>query len=282
MIFKGERLMELGPSRVAFITGGANGIGRGTARQLARRGVRVVSFDTDEEGSRSLEWEIPLACGLVCDCGDRAQAARAFADAMARFGRVDILVNNVGSFVESSFLEDAYERAMDNLEQTLRVCLMSAYAFTQLAAPVMAKQGEGAVINVLTNHVHRDVCRVSPREHAYDAAKYAQLSLNMSMAAELGPRGIRVNAVDPASTATKMLRDFFAARGLELSAEAIGRMTGTPSLLTEDEVGTAICHLVQWEDPAPEGRNYLLRFREDCENLNRQGRDGHVYPGTAQ
>ena len=76
MIFKGERLMELGPSRVAFITGGANGIGRGTARQLARRGVRVVSFDTDEEGSRSLEWEIPLACGLVCDCGDRAQAAR--------------------------------------------------------------------------------------------------------------------------------------------------------------------------------------------------------------
>lgn len=259
--------MKLGYQRVAFVTGGANGIGRGTVRQLAGRGVQVVSFDKDEKGSRALELENSLVCGLVCDCGDRAQIARVFGEALAYFGRVDILVNNVGSFVESSFLEDTYEQAMDSLEQMFRVCLMSTYAFTQLAAPVMARQGEGAIINVLTNHVHRDVCRVSPREHAYDAAKYAQLSLNMSMAAELESRGIRVNAVSPASTATPMLRDHLAARGLELNAEAIGRLTGTASLLTEEEVGMAICNLIEWEDPAPVGQDHLLRFRRDCEDL---------------
>lgn len=266
--------MDLGPHRVAFITGGANGIGQGTARQLAQQGVRVVSFDTDEAGNQALAQSSPQIYAVTCDCGSSAQIARAVEITLARFGRVDILVNNVGTFTESSFLRESYAQAMSNLERTLRVCVVSTYAFTQLAAPVMAAQGGGAIVNVLTNHVHRDVCRISPGEHAYDAAKYAQLSLNMTMAAELAPRGIRVNAVDPAATATRMLEEFFFARSLRATAEAVGRVTGTASLLTKDEVGMAICGLIQWKDPAPVGQNYLLRCREDCEQLRKPPEEG--------
>lgn len=260
--------MRLQPGKIAIVTGGANGIGAGTAKMLASHGVTVLSFDWDEAENRALCASNPLIHAVTCNCADYQDIRRCFETAMEQFGGVDILVNNVGSFRDSSFLKESYADAMSGFEEMVRSCAGSTYAFTQLAAPIMAARGEGAIINVLTNHVHRDICRVSAAEHAYDAAKYAQLSLNMSMAAELRPHGIRVNAVDPASTDTKMLRDFFSARGIALSAESIGRMTGTVSLLTAEEVGMAICNLIRWEDPAPVGKNYLLQFREDCERLN--------------
>lgn len=254
--------MKLGPGKVAFVTGGAGGIGAGTARMLGQRGVTVVSFDVDGTANRGREGSGVYA--VDCDCADCGAVRRAFEGALERFGRVDILVNNVGSFRTSSFLEEDYGEAMAGFEEMLRSCAGSTYAFTQLAAPVMAAQGAGAIINVLTNHVHRDICRVSPEEHAYDAAKYAQLSLNKGMAAELHDHGIRVNAVDPAATMTKMLKDFFVAQGME---EKLRRRAGEGSILTPEEVGLAICHLIEWEDPAPVGQNYLLRTRADCEGL---------------
>lgn len=258
--------MNLMPGKTAFVTGGANGIGAGAAYALARRGVTVAIFDLDEAACRAVQE--PRIHAFRCDCADYADIRRAFRAASERLGGADILINNVGGFRESSFLAESYEAATAGFDEMLRICAGSTYAFTALCAPVMAAKGEGAIINVLTNHVHRDCCRVSASEHAYDAAKYAQWSLNMSMAAELHPYGIRVNAVDPASTDTKMLRDFFAARGIALSAQSIGKMTGVASLLTPEDVGEAICGLIAWEDPAPVGKNYLLRFRADCERLS--------------
>lgn len=265
--------MQLRQGRTAYITGGAQGIGRATARMLAQKGVRVVSFDCNEDANRRLAEENSLIHAVTCDCADYTQIRTGFQSALREAGSPDILVNNAGDFVLSGFLKDSYEEGLVGLERMLRLFAGSTYAFTQLAAPHMADRG-GAIINVLTNHVHRDICRVSAQEHAYDAAKYAQLSLNMSMAVELHPRGIRVNAVDPAATLTRMLTDFFAARGMEPTVENISRMTRVGSLMMPEDVALAICNLIEWEDPAPVGKNYLLQFRRDCENLKYPPKEG--------
>ena len=156
--------MKLEQGKVAFITGGAHGIGRATAIMLAQRGLSVVSFDKDSRANRELEQINAGIYGIDCDCEDMGQIHESFCRAMERFGRVDILMNNVGAFVLSSFMKDSFETGLRGLEQMLRLFVGSTYAFTQLAAPVMAKLGEGAIVNVLTNHLHRDICRISAEE----------------------------------------------------------------------------------------------------------------------
>ena len=261
--------MKLEQGKVAFVTGGAHGIGRAAAVMLAQRGLSVISFDKDSSANRELEQTNTGIYGIDCDCEDMVQIRESFCRAIELFGRVDILVNNAGGFVLSSFMKDSFETGLRGLEQMLRLFVGSTYAFTQLAVPVMAKLGEGAIINVLTNHLHRDICRVSPEEHAYDAAKYAQMSLNMSMAVELQAYGIRVNAVDPAATYTKMLRDFLLGKGMDPTVENIAKMTRIGSLMMPEDVALAICNLIEWEDPAPVGKNFLLQYREDCEKLKK-------------
>lgn len=170
-------------------------------------------------------------------------------------------------FLHSSFIKDSFEAGLKGLEKMLRLFVGSTYAFTQLAAPIMADAGEGSIINVLTNHLHRDICRVSAEEHTYDAAKYVQMSLNMSMAVELQPYGIRVNAVDPAATYTRMLRKFFSDKDMEPTVENIAKTTRIGSLMMPKDVALAICNLIEWEDSAPVGKHFLLQNREDCEML---------------
>lgn len=275
--------MKLENGKVAFVTGGAHGIGRETAVMLARRGVNVVSFDKDASANRELEQLHRKILGIYCDCEDVKQICEGFAQAIERVGTVDILVNNAGDFVLSSFLRDPFEKGLTSLERMLRLFVGSTYAFTQLAAPIMAEAGAGAIINVLTNHLHREVCRVSPEEHAYDAAKYAQMSLNMTMAAELYPYGIRVNAVSPAATYTGMLRDFFVRKGEETTVEYITKKTNNKTLMMPQDVALAICNLIAWENPAPVGKHFLLQNREDCEKLKEIPEEGQdVYAGTAE
>lgn len=263
--------MKINENRVAFITGAANGIGKAAALMLARQGATVVSFDNDEKQNRALETLAPGIHAITCDCTDMEQIRSAFQEAIRRFQKVDILISNAGDYVDSSMLKDPYEYGLTGLERMLRLFAGSTYAFTLLAAPMMAQQREGVIINVLTNHLHRDVCRVSPEEHAYDAAKYAQMSLNMSMAVELHPYGIRVNAVDPAATYTGMLRSYFADRGMDADVASIEKVTGTGSLMMPEDVALAICNLIREEDPAPVGKNYLLRYPQDCRSLGYGG-----------
>ena len=282
--------MKINETRVAFITGAANGIGKAAALMLARQGATVVSFDNDdtELQLKSLEkilidrrarssYETWFVISFLINHKTGSAVRRCLPELKSKilirkkYQKVDILINNAGDYVDSSMLKDPYEYGLAGLEKMLRLFAGSTYAFTLLAAPLMASQREGVIINVLTNHLHRDVCRVSPEEHAYDAAKYAQMSLNMSMAVELHPCGIRVNAVDPAATYTGMLRSYFADRGMDADVASIQKVTGTGSLMMPEDVALAICNLIREEDPAPVGKNYLLRYPQDCRNLGCNG-----------
>lgn len=263
--------MKLQKGQVAVVTGGALGIGKGMVLALAQKEVSVVSIDIiDAENLNTIAEAGKYAnncMALTCDCSNMDQINEAVDKIMGVYGRIDILINNVGGFVETRFIEDSFYDGLDKFDEMITINTKSTYAFTLKIAPIMKQQGSGGIINVLTNHLHRDICPVSSYEHAYDCAKYAQMSLNMSMAEELKEYGIRVNAIDPAATATEMLEVFFNKLGMELNLDNIEKVTGTRSLLYPEDTALAAIYLLEWEDPQPVGKNYLLRYREDCEAL---------------
>lgn len=186
---------------VALVSGGTGGIGRATARRLGAEGARVVVLGRDaaraEAAAAGLGLGPGAALGLGCDVADEAQVERAGAALLARFGRLDVVVNNAGAMTFKAF-ED-FTGA--DWRHVLDVDLMGAVHLTRLAFRHMP--GGGAVVNVSSVHALRTTPQVAP----YAAAKAAMLALTRSAAIEGAPRGIRVNAVLPGAVDTPMLWD---------------------------------------------------------------------------
>lgn len=256
----------------AVVTGAAAGIGKGIVNALAKRGCRVVCLDIDREANQGTALEAERLFGAPCsarhcDVGDPESVDRTFDRILDQFGKIDILVNNAAVFSTMSFVQDSYEAALRDFDRNMNVNARGTFLCAKKAAPVMARNKKGQIVNVITNHVKRYLFPPSGNEHGYDASKYAQLALNESLDRELKGRGIRVNAVCPAATRTPMLKAFFDACGMELSRESIGQCTGIASLLEPWEVAEAVCHLMEWDDTQPTGKAFLLITREDCEKL---------------
>ena len=183
---------------MAIVTGGASGIGEATARRFVDEGALVVVADLDDE----------RADGVAESLGDQAVARRvdvaseddvaALVDAAVdRFGRLDIMFNNAGILgavgpiaqIEGS----AWSRAID-------VLLSSVFYGVKHAARVMIPQGSGAIVNTTSTAG----VRAGLGPHVYTAAKHGVVGLTGSVAAELGPHGIRVNALAPGGTVTAL------------------------------------------------------------------------------
>lgn len=189
---------------VALVTGGNTGIGAATSMRLASDGARVgIAFFEAESDASSLAERLSTpdtpCLAVPCDVTDRASVDASFDEVEERLGAVTVLVNNAGVLVRSPFLEideDTWERA-------LQVSLFGAYRCSQRAVPGMMRAGGGSVVNLAselvdlggTNHAH------------YVAAKAGVVGLTRALARELGPEGIRVNAVAPGPTRTRMLGD---------------------------------------------------------------------------
>ncbi len=258
-------------NQVAVVTGAAQGIGKGIVLSLARRGVRVLCLDVnDAENERTAGAAASLNPGCAahhCDVSDPAQVAAVFEAILQTMGCIDILVNNAGVFSTMSFVGDRYDTALDHFNFNMNTNARGTFLCSKMAAPYMAKQGSGQILNVVTNHVKRYLFPPSANEHGYDASKYAQLALNESLDSELKPYGIRVNAICPAATRSPMLQGFFDSIGMELTKENIGRCAGIASLLECSEVGEAACHILEWGESQPTGKAILLMHSEDCEKL---------------
>lgn len=265
--------------QTAIVTGSAEGIGAVIAFALARRGLRVMCLDiNDAENSAVAEKLREISPGhraYSCDVSDPVQVSEVFDKIVKETGGIDILVNNAAVFSTMSFVEDTYENALADWERNINTNARSTFLCSKKAAPYMAQQKSGHIINIVTNHVKRYLYPPSSNEHSYDASKYAQLALNESLDCELKPYGIRVNAVCPAATRTPMLERFFEDYGLELSAETVGQCTGIPSLLEAEEVGEAVCHILIWDETQPTGQAILLVYSDDCEIL-RHGCDSRL------
>jgi NAD(P)-dependent dehydrogenase (short-subunit alcohol dehydrogenase family) len=192
---QGRRLQD----KVVIVTGAAGGIGQAIVRRFAAEGSRVVLADSEREIADAVAASLPSPAGALvqlCDVGDESSVASCVAATLARFGRLDAIVNNAGTM---SF-KTLPEWTQADWERILRVDLLGAAFFT---AEAMKHMKGGAIVNVASIHALMTTASVAP----YAAAKAALLSLTRSTAIEGKPLGIRANAIIPGAIDTPMLWD---------------------------------------------------------------------------
>ncbi len=191
--------------KTAVVTGAGSGFGAGIARRFAREGARVICVDIDEGAARSIASSLDGISGvpLACDIADRGSYAAMVEAALAQAGGFDIIVNNAALSQKPSRIAKMPEAELDRM---LAVNVKSFYHMAVHALPVLRKRGGGTVINIAS------VTAMRPRPGMawYQATKAAVVSLTQTMAAELAPDKIRVNAIAPAVGMTPMLRAMFA------------------------------------------------------------------------
>ena len=191
-------------NKIAIITGGSRGIGYATAEAFLKEGATVVltasSQATAERAAEKLRAAYPHAtvAGIWPNLADIAAVKEAFDRVEADFGRIDILVNNAGVSESTPLLnytEETFDKVMD-------LNVKGLFNATQAAALHMTKQGSGVILNTSS------MVSISgqPSGFAYPASKFAVNGMTVSLARELGPKGIRVNAVAPGITETDMMK----------------------------------------------------------------------------
>jgi 3-oxoacyl-[acyl-carrier protein] reductase len=187
----------------AIITGAASGFGRGVAELFAQEGARVALLDLNGKGAQAVAAQIgPSALPVTCDVTDGAQVAQAVERAAEAFGGLDIVVNNAGWTHRNKPMLDVTEAEFDRV---YAVNVKSIYLMAQAAVPLLRRQGGGGVILTVGS-----VAGLRPRPGLtwYNGSKAAANLLAKSMAAELAPDRIRVNALAPVMGETAMLEDF--------------------------------------------------------------------------
>jgi NAD(P)-dependent dehydrogenase (short-subunit alcohol dehydrogenase family) len=191
--------------KIAIVTGSANGIGKETARALAKNGAVVVISDVKVDAGEATAAELGMNF-IPCDVSDPTQVRTLVASTVERFGRLDIMVNNAGINTVSqeervtvdSYSDDTWHRIID-------IDLHGAFYCCKAAAAQMIEQKSGSIINV-SSVAGIVALRL---QIGFVAAKAAVIKMTEAMAAELGPLGIRVNTVSPGSTLTDGTRTLF-------------------------------------------------------------------------
>ncbi|MBF8185322.1 SDR family oxidoreductase [Nonomuraea sp. K274] len=186
---------------VAVVTGGASGIGQATVRVLAGRGTAtVIGYLNSAQEAVKLADELDRAgsptIAVRADVTDEAEVARLVDRALARFGRIDYLVNNAGATIARGPVE---ELPLSVWHRSLAVNLTSAYLMCRAAIPALRDQSGAAIVNVASSSGFTGGSRGSAH---YAAAKAGLVGLTRALAGELAPFDIRVNAVAPASIDT--------------------------------------------------------------------------------
>jgi dehydrogenase/reductase SDR family protein 4 len=177
--------------KIALVTGASRGIGLAIAETFAREGAQVVicgrKLDTLEEAARAIG---PAAIPMVCHVG-RGDQIQALVDRVTReLGRIDILVNNAATNVAQAPCLEIDEAMFDKM---IEINLKSVFRLTRLVAPGMCERGSGSIINIAS------ISGIRPQFEGllYSMTKAALLMMTQSYALELGPKGVRVNAIAP-------------------------------------------------------------------------------------
>jgi 3-oxoacyl-[acyl-carrier protein] reductase len=222
--------------KTAIVTGGASGFGAGIVRKFVSEGAQVMIADLN----------IDLANSLAFELGDRVHALKtnvtnradikALAEAtIEAFGQIDILINNAGTTHLPALIDEVSE---DDFDKVFAVNCKSVFLTAQEIIPHMRTRGSGAVLNVAST------AAVSPRQRLswYNASKGWLTTATKSMAIELAPSGVRVNAINPVAGDTPLLKMFMGedtpeVRAKFLSTIPIGRFS------TPEDMGNAACYL---------------------------------------
>jgi 3-oxoacyl-[acyl-carrier protein] reductase len=188
--------------KTALITGAARGFGYGMAETFAREGARVALLDLDEEAAIAAANQIGgNAFALRCDVADRADVERAVVAVTDAFGKIDIVVNNAGISHKNKPMLEVTEEEFDRV---FAVNVKSIYNMTMATVPHFRANGGGVILNIGSTAG----LRPRPGLTWYNATKGAVNLLSKSMAVELAPDRIRVNAIAPVAGETPLLATF--------------------------------------------------------------------------
>ncbi|MBS4030603.1 MAG: 3-oxoacyl-ACP reductase FabG [Clostridiales bacterium] len=186
--------------KIAVITGGALGIGKQTAIAFVKEGAKIVIADFDEEAGRQTVKELIETGGdalfVKIDVTDRQQVTAMVETVLKTFNRIDILINNAG-ITADAFLTKMTEEQWDRV---INVNLKGVFNCTQAVIPTMVEQGGGRILNASSVvGLYGNTGQTN-----YAASKAGVIGMTKSLAKELGPKGIRVNAVAPGFIVTEM------------------------------------------------------------------------------
>ena len=222
--------------KTAIVTGGASGFGAGIVRKFLAEGARVMIADIDGAAAERVAGELGgEAISAAADVSDDRSVAAMAEEARRAFGRVDILVNNAGIGHLPQPLEELPEAEFDRL---FLVNAKSVYLTARHLVPGMKAAGGGVILNVAST------AGVSPRPRLtwYNASKGWMITATRSMAVELAPAKIRVNAINPVAGETPLLKTFMGEDTPEIRAKFLATIP-LGRFSTPEDMGNAACFL---------------------------------------
>jgi NAD(P)-dependent dehydrogenase (short-subunit alcohol dehydrogenase family) len=229
--------------QVAVVTGGARGIGKGSAEAFAEAGARVYVVDLDAAGgeavARGVRERGGTASFLACDVTNAGRVTAVFEQILAEAGRLDVLVNSAGGFWKQLSVEETPE---DEWDKVIDLNLKSIFLCAKAAIPAFKRQGSGRIISIGSMAGVSAQTRSSP---PYSAAKAGVHSLTRVLAFELGQHGVTANALAPGTTATERVvavrsqeqRDMIGKTTLVGRIAEISDMVGWVLFLASPEAG---------------------------------------------
>ena len=244
---------------VAVVTGAGSGIGRAAAHEFARRGARVVVTDLDGERARSVAVELgERAVGAPCDVTELADLEAVRDLALDRFGRVDLVMNNVGVLAVGPVEEiplEAWQRVVD-------INLLSMVRSNLVFLPGFLEQGSGHVVNTAST---AGLLPYGFDRLPYTTTKHAVVGLSESLALYLRPKGIGVSCLCPAGVATNIVEQ------ITFYGEPAPPLGPTFPVLDAETVGELVA------DGVSEGRFLILTAPEAADELREHGADVDAY-----
>ncbi len=199
--------------KTAIVTGGASGFGAGIAQTFAAEGARVMIADINGDAARHMANSLGgQTIAQQVDVSDRASVQTMAESAHDQFGTLDILVNNAGVTHLPTPLEDVSE---DEFDRVFNVNMKSVYLTARAFVPAMKARKTGAILNVAST------AGLSPRPNLnwYNASKGWMITATKTMAVELAPTGVRVNAICPVAGETPLLKSFMGEDTPEIRAK---------------------------------------------------------------
>jgi NAD(P)-dependent dehydrogenase (short-subunit alcohol dehydrogenase family) len=212
--------------RVILLTGGTRGIGEAILRDLHGAGSRVFfTYTTAGDRAEALCRELgPSVHAMRCDLADHASLPVVVDACVARFGQIDVLVNNAAIFAENPFFGTSYDAWRAGWERTFAINLFGTADLTWLALQHMRERGSGTILNVTSRAAHRGELTFAD----YGASKAALTNLTKSIARSCANEGIVSIAIAPGFIETEMAAEELERRRDEIEGEIPGRRVGSP------------------------------------------------------